>query len=200
MSDNTDAPAINSVVDLPRIERAVREILEAIGEDPEREGLLNTPSRVARAYEELFSGLHEDPRDQLRVTFDEDHRELVVLQDIPFASVCEHHLLPFTGHVHIGYIPNGRVVGLSKLARLVDGYARRPQIQERMTSEIADAIVDELNPDGCGVIIEASHTCMTIRGVMKTDSVMITSAMRGGFKRRPATRAEFIAIVHHGKG
>ena len=123
MSDNTDVPAINSVVDLPRIERAVREILEAIGEDPEREGLLNTPSRVARAYEELFSGLHEDPRDQLRVTFDEDHRELVVLQDIPFASVCEHHLLPFTGHAHIGYIPNGRVVGLSKLARLVDGYA-----------------------------------------------------------------------------
>lgn len=200
MSHNPDATTFNDVIDLLRIERAVREILEAIGEDPEREGLLNTPSRVAQAYAELFSGLREDPRDHLRVTFEEDHREMVVLRDIPFASVCEHHLMPFTGHVHVGYIPNGRVVGLSKLARLVEGYAKRPQIQERMTSEIADAIVEELNPDGCGVIIEATHTCMTIRGVKKPDSVMITSAMRGGFKKRPATRAEFMSIIHHGKG
>ena len=198
MSDRPDATNSTDVIDLPRIDRAVREILEAIGEDPAREGLRNTPSRVARAYEELFSGLHEDPRDHLRVTFDEDHREMVVLRDIPFASVCEHHLMPFAGHVHIGYIPDGRVVGLSKLARLVDGYARRPQIQERMTSEIADTIVDELHPDGCGVIIEATHTCMTVRGVTKPGAVMITSAMRGGFKQRPASRAEFMSIVHHG--
>lgn len=198
MSDQLDASVAQAQVDLPRIERAVREMLEAIGEDPRRDGLIDTPSRVAWAYAELFSGLREDPRDQLDVTFDEDHREMVVLRAIPFASMCEHHLLPFIGHAHIGYIPNGRVVGLSKLARLVEGYARRPQIQERMTSEIADAIVDRLHPNGCGVIIEASHTCMTIRGVKKPDSVMITSAMRGGFKNRPATRAEFMSIIHHG--
>lgn len=200
MRDNHAAISLSDTVDLPRIERAVQEILAAIGEDPDRAGLLQTPTRVAVAYAELFSGLREDPREHLRVTFDEDHREMVVLRDIPFASVCEHHLMPFTGNAHVGYIPNGRVVGLSKLARLVDGYARRPQIQERMTSEIADAIVEELRPNGCGVIIEAVHTCMTIRGVKKPDSVMVTSAMRGGFKTRPETRAEFMSIVHHGRG
>ncbi len=184
-------------IDTLRIQAAVREILLAIGENPEREGLLRTPERVATAYVELFAGLREDPRRHLAVTFDEQQRELVVLRDIPFASVCEHHLLPFTGHAHIGYVPRGRVVGLSKLARLVEGYARRPQVQERLTSEIADVLMEELNPDGCGVVIEATHTCMTIRGVQKPGSTTVTSALRGSFQRRPATRAEFFAIVRH---
>lgn len=181
-----------------RLRRAVREILLAVGEDPDREGLRETPRRVARAYAELFSGLTEDPRRHLDVTFDEDHTEMVVLRRIPFASVCEHHLLPFTGHAHIGYIPRGRVVGLSKLARLVEGYARRPQVQERLTSELADAIMDELAPDGCGVVISAVHTCMTVRGVQKAGAEMVTSAMRGGFRKRPETRAEFLSIVRDG--
>jgi GTP cyclohydrolase I len=185
--------------DLPRIERAVREILIALGEDPERDGLLKTPERVARAYAELCAGLREEPRRHLATTFDEDHREMVILRDIPFASICEHHLLPFTGKAHVGYIPQGRVVGLSKLARVVEGYARRPQVQERLTSEIADAIMDELDPDGCGVVIEATHTCMTIRGIQKPGSTMITSAMRGGFRRRPETRAEFFSILRQGQ-
>jgi GTP cyclohydrolase I len=185
-------------IDLGRIERAVREILAAVGEDPAREGLIRTPERVALAYAELFSGLREDPRRHLAVTFDEHHHEMVILRDIPFASVCEHHLLPFTGRAHIGYIPHGRVVGLSKLARLVEGYARRPQVQERLTSEIADAIMETLRPDGCGVVIEAVHTCMTLRGVKKPGATMVTSALRGGFRRRPETRAEFLAFVRQG--
>ena len=189
-----------SSVDTVRIQAAVREILLAIGEDPEREGLLRTPERVAATYAELFAGLHEDPRRHLGVTFDEQHRELVVLRDISFASVCEHHLLPFTGLVHIGYVPRGRVVGLSKLARLVQGYARRPQVQERLTSVIADILMDELKPDGCGVVIEASHTCMTIRGIQMPGATMITSAIRGGFQRRAETRAEFFAIVRQRGG
>ncbi|MBA2599013.1 MAG: GTP cyclohydrolase I FolE [Chloroflexota bacterium] len=186
-------------IDKPRIAAAVREILLAIGEDPDREGLQRTPSRIADAYEELFAGLREDPRHHLNATFDEGHKEMVVLRDIPFASLCEHHLLPFTGFAHVGYIPRGRIVGLSKLARLVEGYARRPQVQERLTSEIADALLEELNPDGCGVIIDAVHTCMTIRGVEKPGASMVTSAMRGGFRNRPETRAEFIAIVRGGR-
>lgn len=189
---------MNHGIDRERIMAAVREILVAIGEDPDREGLVETPRRVAEAYAELFSGVHDDPMRHLRVTFDEQHNEMVVLRDIPFASVCEHHLMPFTGHAHIGYIPEGRIVGLSKLARLVEGFARRPQVQERMTSEIADAIMNELQPDGCGVVIEAVHTCMTIRGVRKPGSAMITSAMRGGFRRRAETRAEFLEILRHG--
>lgn len=191
-------PELNDF-DLPRIERAVREILLALGEDPDRDGLLKTPERVAKAYAELCAGLSEDPRRHLRTTFDEDHREMVILRDIPFASICEHHLLPFTGKAHVGYIPQGRVAGLSKLARVVEGYARRPQVQERLTSEIADAIMEELQPDGCGVVMEASHTCMTIRGIQKPGSTMITSAMRGGFRRRPETRAEFFAILRQGQ-
>ncbi len=187
-------------VDTARIAAAVREILLAVGEDPDREGLTRTPDRVAAAYAELFAGLREDPRRHLDVTFDERHHEMVVLRDIPFASVCEHHLLPFTGRAHIGYIPQGRVVGLSKLARLVEGYARRPQVQERLTSEIADAIMETLRPDGCGVVIEAVHTCMTLRGVRKPGATMVTSAMRDGFRRRPETRAEFFAIVRGGRG
>ncbi|MFM9106226.1 MAG: GTP cyclohydrolase I FolE [Chloroflexota bacterium] len=186
-------------VDQPRIARAVREILLAIGEDPDREGLRRTPGRVAEAYAELFAGMNEDPREHLTVTFDEGHKEMVVLRDIPFASLCEHHLMPFTGVAHVGYIPGGRVVGLSKLARLVEGYARRPQVQERLTSEIADALMDVLDPDGCGVVIEAAHTCMTIRGVQKPGAVMVTSAMRGGFRRRPETRAEFFSIIGVGQ-
>ncbi len=189
-----------AAIDIPRIEAAVRDILLAIGEDPDREGLRRTPERVAAAYIELFAGLHDDPRRHLAVTFDEQHRELVVLRDIPFASVCEHHLLPFTGHAHIGYVPRGRVVGLSKLARLVEGYARRPQVQERLTSAIADDLMAELQPDGCGVVIEATHTCMTIRGIQKPGTTMITSAVRGSFQRRPETRAEFFAIVRHRDG
>jgi GTP cyclohydrolase I len=196
VSDELPTPGI----DRERIKRAVREILIAVGEDPDREGLVETPRRIADAYAELFAGLLVDPKQYLRTTFDEPHHEMVVLRDIPFASLCEHHLLPFTGRAHVGYIPEGRVVGLSKLARLVEGYARRPQVQERMTSEIADAIMDELRPDGCGVVIEAVHTCMTIRGVKKPGATMVTSAMRGGFRRRPATRAEFLDIVRHGGG
>jgi GTP cyclohydrolase I len=186
--------------DKPRIEAAVREILLAIGEDPDREGLKRTPRRIANAYEELFAGLREDPRQHLRASFDEGHREMVVLRAIPFASLCEHHLLPFTGVAHVGYIPRGQIVGLSKLARLVEGYARRPQVQERLTSEVADAIMAELRPDGCGVVIEAVHTCMTIRGIEKPGAAMVTSAMRGGFKTRPETRAEFMAILRNGHG
>jgi GTP cyclohydrolase I len=199
-ADPYEQRSLLPAIDAPRIQAAVREILLAIGEDPEREGLLRTPERVAAAYAELFAGLRDDPRRHLAVTFDEQHRELVVLRDIPFASVCEHHLLPFTGHVHIGYVPQGRVVGLSKLARLVEAYARRPQVQERLTSEIADILMEELQPDGCGVVIEATHTCMTIRGIQKPGSTMITSAIRGGFQRRAETRAEFFAIVRHQGG
>jgi GTP cyclohydrolase IA len=184
-------------IDQPRIEAAVREILFAIGEDPDREGLVRTPNRIARAYAELFAGLSDDPRRHLHVTFDEGHREMVVLRDIPFSSTCEHHLMPFTGHAHVGYIPNGRIVGLSKLARMIEGYARRPQVQERLTSEIANAIMDELQPSGCGVMIQASHTCMTIRGIKKPGATMVTSAMRGSFRIRPETRAEFMSIVRH---
>jgi GTP cyclohydrolase I len=195
----SDQPEVQHVIDEARIERAVREILLAIGEDPDREGLIRTPKRVAAAYAELFAGLREDPRRHLRVTFDERHSEMVVLRDIPFASMCEHHLLPFTGRAHIGYIPNGRVVGLSKLARLIEGYARRPQVQERLTSEIANALVEELHPTGCGVMIEASHSCMTIRGIQKAGATMVTSAMRGSFRARAETRAEFMAIIHDGK-
>ena len=191
-------PVTTTPIDHARIERAVRELLLALGEDPDREGLQRTPARVAAAYAELFAGLREDPRDHLRVTFDEDHREMVILRDIPFASMCEHHLLPFTGYAHIGYIPQGRVVGLSKLARLVEGYARRPQLQERLTSEIADGLMDVIQPNGCGVVIEAVHTCMTIRGINKSGATMQTSAMRGGFKTRPATRAEFLSLVRSG--
>jgi GTP cyclohydrolase I len=184
-------------MDLPRIEAAVREILLAIGEDPDRDGLLDTPTRVARMYAEVFAGLEVDPQAVSMVTFPEDHREMVILRDIPFASFCEHHLLPFTGMAHIGYIPNGRIVGLSKLARLVETFARRPQVQERLASDIADTLMETLQPDGVAVLIEATHTCMTIRGVQKPGATMVTSAVRGGFRNRSATRAEFFTLVGH---
>ncbi|MGF1632668.1 MAG: GTP cyclohydrolase I FolE [Phycisphaerae bacterium] len=192
---NDSAPATRKTIDIPRIERAVREILAAVGEDPTREGLMGTPNRVARAYGELFAGLYENPRRHLSTVFDEEHQEIVVLRDIPFHSLCEHHLLPFTGNAHVGYLPNGKVVGLSKLARLVEGYARRPQVQERLTSQIADALHEELDAAGVGVVIEASHTCMTMRGISKPGSKMITSALRGTFRSDPRSRAEFMNLL-----
>ena len=183
-------------VDVPRIERAVREILVAVGEDPDREGLLKTPNRVARAYGELMAGLKVDPRRHLKTVFHERYDEVVLLRDIEFHSLCEHHLLPFTGRAHVAYLPDGKVVGLSKLARLVEGYARRPQVQERLTTQIADALMEELNPIGAACVIEAVHTCMTIRGAKKHGSTMVTSALRGIFKENPASRAEILSLMY----
>jgi len=174
---------------------ASRMILEAIGEDPDREGLLDTPRRVADMYAEVFAGMQIDPHDYLSVGFEEQHKEMVILKDVPFTSICEHHLLPFVGKAHVGYIPNGRIVGLSKLARVVEGFARRPQLQERLTSQIADTIVEAIDPRGVGVVIEAQHMCMIIRGVKKPGSTMVTSAMRGLFKSNPPTRSEFLQFV-----
>ena len=185
-----------AAVDHARIERAVREILLAVGENPEREGLLKTPNRVARAYAELMAGLQDDPRRHLKTVFRERYDEVVLLRDIEFHSLCEHHLLPFTGRAHVAYLPDGKVVGLSKLARLVEGYARRPQVQERLTTQIADALMDELNPIGAACVIEAVHTCMTIRGAKKHGAVMVTSALRGIFKENPSSRAEVLALMH----
>jgi GTP cyclohydrolase I len=184
------------VIDQERIARAVREIIEAIGENPGREGLLETPERIGRLYAELFSGLAQDPLDVLRRSFDEEHKEMVILKDIPFYSLCEHHFLPFHGSAHVGYVPEGRIVGVSKLARVVDILARRPQLQERLTSQVADAIMEGLHPDGVAVVIEAEHLCMTMRGVQKPGARMITSAIRGGFRRRGVTRSEFLSLVH----
>ncbi len=182
-------------VDLPRIERAVREILLAIGEDPDREGLIKTPNRVARAYADLTVGLRENPRIHLQTIFTEDYDEIVLLRNIDFHSMCEHHLLPFTGKAHVAYMPDGKVVGLSKLARLVDGFAKRPQVQERLTTQVADALMEELNPMGAACVIEASHSCMTIRGAKKTGSVMVTSALRGIFKENLASRNEVLSLM-----
>ncbi|MBW7905245.1 MAG: GTP cyclohydrolase I FolE [Phycisphaerae bacterium] len=186
-------------MDLPRIEKAVREILVAIGDDPARPGLRDTPARVARMYEELFAGLHEDPERHLETTFDENHHELVVLRDIPFNSMCEHHLMPFEGKAHIAYIPGGQIVGLSKLARIVDSYARRPQVQERLTGQVADLLAAKVHVLGCAVIIEAVHTCMTCRGVKKPGSVMVTSALRGTLHSNASTRAEALTLLR-GRG
>lgn len=191
-----ESPPAKRPVDLARIRAAVREILTAVGEDPDREGLLETPDRVARMYAELFSGLNVDPSEHLRKTFTVKHDEMVVQKDIDFASVCEHHLLPFMGKAHIAYLPSGKVVGLSKIARVVEVVSHRPQVQERMTEEIADLVMHELGARGVGVILEATHTCMTIRGVRKPGTVCITSAMRGGFQTNPATRAELMALVN----
>ena len=198
-SDASDAIPANlpdANVDIPRIEKAVREILLAVGENPEREGLLKTPNRVARAYGELMAGLQDDPRRHLKTVFRERYDEVVLLRDIEFHSLCEHHLLPFTGRAHVAYLPDGKVVGLSKLARLVEGYARRPQVQERLTTQIADALMEELNPIGAACVIEAVHTCMTIRGARKHGSTMVTSALRGIFKENPASRAEILSLMY----
>ena len=184
-----------AAVDLSRIEAAVREIIAAVGEDAGREGLRDTPARVARMYAELFEGLHTDPAEHLRVGFEVGHDEMVILRDIPFYSVCEHHFMPFHGIAAIGYIPDGRVVGVSKLARLVEGYARRPQLQERLTGQVADALMETLRPDGVAVVIAAEHLCMTQRGVRKPGSRMVTSATRGTFRQNQVTRAEFLSLV-----
>jgi GTP cyclohydrolase I len=185
------------VFDKARIEAAVTSIIKAIGENPEREGLVDTPKRVADMYAELFNGLGKNPKEELTVGFEEGYREMIIVRDIPFYSMCEHHLLPFYGVAHIGYIPNvtGRVVGLSKLARVVEIVASRLQLQERMTTEIADTIVDGLKPDGVGVIIQAEHLCMIMRGIKKPGSTIITSALRGTFRRKAATRAEFFSLI-----
>ncbi|MGE5596388.1 MAG: GTP cyclohydrolase I FolE [Hyphomicrobiales bacterium] len=185
----------NSNVDGDRVRAAVVELLKSIGEDPGREGLRDTPRRIADMYGEIFSGLAIDPTEYLRVGFEVAHDEMVILRNIPFYSMCEHHFLPFHGEAHVGYVPDGRVVGISKLARVVEGFARRPQIQEQLTSQIAQAIMDTLNPDGVAVVIEAEHLCMTMRGVQKPGSRMITSAMRGQFKQSSVTRAEFLSLV-----
>ena len=182
-------------IDVAAIARAVRQILKAVGEDPAREGLRQTPQRVAKMYQELFAGLTEDPADHLKVHFTERYDEMVVLRDIPFCSMCEHHLLPFMGKAHVAYLPSRKVVGISKLARVVEGFARRPQVQERLTGQIADMLMDKLDARGAGVIIEANHTCMTIRGVRKPGALMITSAMRGLFKTNLATRTEAVNLL-----
>ena len=183
-------------VDLPRIEQAVREILTAVGEDPNREGLQDTPRRVARMYAELFGGLHNDPRVHLQKFFTEKYDEMVLVRDIAFNSMCEHHLLPFIGKVHIGYVPDGKVVGLSKLARVVEEISRRPQVQERMTEEIADLLIEELQVKGVAVVIEAAHSCMSIRGVRKPSSVCVTSAMKGLFRSNLSSRSEVMTLIY----
>lgn len=187
-----------SKVDHKRIERAVREILAAVGEDPDREGLLETPARVARMYAELFSGLHEDPRVHLQKFFTEKYDEVVLVRDISFNSMCEHHMLPFMGRAHIGYVPDGKVIGLSKLARVVDVVARRPQVQERMTETVADLLVEELQVKGVAVVIEATHSCMTIRGIRKPGSLCVTSAMRGLFRSNLSSRSEVMTLIYGG--
>jgi GTP cyclohydrolase I len=184
-----------SEFDLATIRKAVREIIRAVGEDPTREGLRDTPRRVADMYAEVFSGLLQDPADVLRVGFEEGHQELVLVRDIPFYSMCEHHFLPFHGVAHVGYIPNGRVVGLSKLARALEILARRPQLQERMTSQLADAIMTTLEPAGVAVVVKADHLCITMRGIRKPGSLTVTSAMRGVFQRSAPTRAEFMSLI-----
>jgi GTP cyclohydrolase I len=183
-------------VDIARIERAVREILSAVGEDPNREGLRETPARVARMYAELFSGLHDDPRIHLRKFFTEQYDEMVLVRDISFNSMCEHHLLPFTGVAHIGYIPNGKVVGLSKLARVVESVSHQPQVQERMTEQIANLLIEELDVKGVAVVIEATHSCMTIRGVRKPGSICVTSAMKGIFRSNLSSRSEVMTLIY----
>ncbi|MFZ7102834.1 MAG: GTP cyclohydrolase I FolE [Peptococcaceae bacterium] len=188
-------------MDRERIEKAVRELLVAIGEDPDREGLRNTPKRISAMYEEIFSGMIDDPKKHLEIYFEEEkHEELVLVKDIPFYSMCEHHLVPFFGKCHVGYIPkNGKLTGLSKLARVVDTVARRPQLQERLTCTVADVIVEKLEPYGVIVVVEAEHMCMTMRGVKKPGSKTLTSAVRGLFKKDAKSRAEAMALINFGR-
>ncbi len=185
----------NYIMDRRRIADAVREIIEAIGEDPLRPGLKDTPERVARMYEELFAGMGEDPAMHLAKTFREAYDEIVVVRDIPFCSMCEHHLMPFTGKAHVAYLPNGCVVGISKIARVVESFARRPQMQERLTNQIADLLVERLKARGVAVVVEAAHTCMTMRGVRKPGSSVVTSALRGHFRRSQAGRNEVMSLL-----
>jgi GTP cyclohydrolase IA len=195
------SPAMAHAVDQERIARAVREILEAIGEDADREGLLDTPARVARMYAETCAGLHEEPARHLKVTFDAGHDEMIMVRDIPLYSMCEHHLVPFYGQAHVAYIPStdGRVTGLSKLARLVDGYARRPQVQERLTTQVADAIESGLGPRGVLVVMEAEHLCMAMRGIRKPGASTVTSAVRGVFRDDAAARMEAMQFIDSGR-
>ena len=186
-----------SIMDFDRIVRAVREILVAVGENPDREGLRQTPERVARTYVELFSGLTENAADHLQTAFTEEYDELVVLRDISFNSMCEHHLMPFEGSAHVAYLPDGRVVGISKIARVVDVFAHRPQVQERLTSQIADLLMERLAAKGVAVVIEATHTCMTCRGIRKAGSIMVTSAVRGRCRSDARTRSEVMSLLHH---
>jgi GTP cyclohydrolase I len=189
------------LIDEKKIIRAVTSMIEAIGDNPRREGVLETPRRVAEMYAELFEGIGKDPREELKVGFEEGHREMVILRDIPFYSMCEHHLLPFYGFAHVGYLPNkdGRVVGASKLARVVEIVAKRPQIQERMTTEIVEAIMSGINPVGAGVIIQAEHLCMIMRGIKKPGSAIVTSALRGAFRNKLETRSEFFTLLQGNK-
>ena len=195
LDEPATSPSVGGV-DHARIERAVREILFAVGEDPDREGLIETPARVARMYAEVFSGLHEDPRPHLKKFFTESYNDVVLVRDISFNSFCEHHLCPFGGKAHIGYVPSGKVVGLSKLARVVEIVARRPQVQERMTQTVADLLEEELGAKGVAVVIEATHTCMTIRGVRKPGSLCVTSAMKGLFRQNASSRAEIMSLIY----
>ncbi len=188
--------AENKQVDIARIEKAVGEILLAVGEDPKREGLEGTPKRVANMYAELLAGMQCDPKEHVTSVFHERYDEIVLLRDVPFYSVCEHHMMPFIGKTHIAYLPDGKVLGVSKLARIVDCFARRLQVQERLTSQVADFLMDNLKPKGAAVVIEASHSCMTIRGIKKPGSVMVTSALRGIFIRDPRSRSEVLGLMH----
>jgi len=199
MATSKRGASSNSKIDHARIERAVREILTAIGEDPDREGLVETPARVARMYAEVFGGLHEDPRQHLKKVFTEQYDEIVLVKDIRFHSMCEHHLLPFFGVAHIGYVPKGKVLGLSKLARVVESVGRRPQVQERMTEEIANLLVEQLDAKGVAVVLEGEHTCMTIRGVQKPGSKCVTSAMKGLFRSNMSTREEVLQLIYGGR-
>jgi GTP cyclohydrolase I len=183
------------MINKSKIEKAVASIIEAIGENPKREGLVGTPRRIAEMYAEVFSGIYEDPREELRIGFEEGHREMVILKDIAFYSMCEHHFLPFYGLAHVGYIPSGRVVGASKVGRVIEILAKRPQLQERLTTQIANTMVEVLEPKGVAVVIQAEHLCMTMRGVKKPGSNIVTSAMRGLFQKSPLTRSEFLSLV-----
>jgi GTP cyclohydrolase I len=185
-------------VDVEKIEKAVKEILLAVGEDIEREGLKRTPTRVAKMYAELLAGMHDDPKEHIQSVFTEDYDEIVLLRDIPFYSICEHHLMPFIGSAHVAYLPSGVILGVSKLARIVDSFARRLQTQERLTGQIADFVMNNLKPRGVAVVMEASHSCMTIRGIKKPGSVMVTSALRGIFRRDPKSRNEIMSLMHKG--
>ena len=196
MSDSSDTDKTAPTADLPRIERAVREILAAVGEDPERDGLQDTPARVARMYAEMFQGLNLEPGRHLKRVFEETYDEMVLVRDISFNSMCEHHLLPFMGVAHVGYVPNGKVAGLSKLARVVEEVSRRPQVQERMTHQIADLMSTELNAKGVIVVLEATHTCMSIRGIKKPGSLTITSAVRGLMRTNESTRSEAMQLIN----
>lgn len=192
-----ERPPIDTPMDLGRVTKAVREILDAIGEDPDRDGLRDTPERVARMYAEICSGLHEDPAEHLTVTFESSHDEMVMVRDIPLYSLCEHHLVPFIGKTHVAYIPgqDGRITGLSKIARLVDGYSRRPQVQEQLTVQIADAMEGTLGPRGVMVVVEAEHLCMSMRGIQKSGSTTVTSAVRGLFRQNISTREEAMRFI-----